>query len=138
MYDLIRTHQLNIMLFLCGSCGVMVFLLMITRFLTKSRKSILIAMELIAFFLLWFDRQAYIYAGNPTEKGYVMVRVSNFMVFFLTSAIVFGFNLYLTDLLLHEGGNGKTAADPFGGGIHVGPGDGHGGHRRIHGSVLLF
>ncbi|MBR4759390.1 MAG: HD domain-containing protein [Lachnospiraceae bacterium] len=103
MYDLIRTHQLNIMLFLCGSCGVMVFLLMITRFLTKSRKSILIAMELIAFFLLWFDRQAYIYAGNPTEKGYVMVRVSNFMVFFLTSAIVFGFNLYLTDLLLHEG-----------------------------------
>jgi len=75
-----------------------------TRFLSDSRKKVLILMELIAFFLLWFDRLAYIYAANPSHTGYIMVRVSNFFVFFMTSAIVFGFNIYLTDWLMHEGG----------------------------------
>ena len=104
MYDFIRAHQLNAMLFLCGACGVIFFLLFITRFLSKSRRRALILMELIAFFLLWFDRLAYIYAGDPSRTGYIMVRLSNFMVFFMTSASVFGANRYLTDWLLHEGG----------------------------------
>ncbi len=104
MFDLIRAHQLNIMLILCGGCSILVLLLLITRFLSRSRKIILIIMELIALFLLWFDRAAYIYAGDPSRTGYIMVRVSNFIVFFMTSAILLGFNLYLTDLLTHEGG----------------------------------
>ncbi|MCR5339437.1 MAG: HD domain-containing protein [Lachnospiraceae bacterium] len=103
MFELIRENQLNIMLFLCGTCGILIFLLLITRFLSKSRKKILILMELIAFFLLWNDRLAYIYAGNPGQTGYVMVRVSNFLVFFLTSAMVFGFNLYVSDWMTNEG-----------------------------------
>jgi hypothetical protein len=57
----------------------------------------------MACFLLWFDRLAYIYAGDSGQTAFVMVRVSNFLVFFLTSAIVFGFNLYLIDLLTNEG-----------------------------------
>ena len=64
-------------------------------------------MELMALLLLWFDRWAYIYAGDPSQKGYVMVRVSNFMVFFLTSGVLFVFNLYLMDYLSHEGGMDK-------------------------------
>ena len=104
MFEFIREHQLNTMLFLCGSCGIMVLLLSITRFLSKSRRLVLIIMESIAFLLLWFDRLAYIYAGDISRNGYVMVRLANFMVFFLTSAIVLGFNNYLADWLLHEGG----------------------------------
>ena len=103
MYELIRTNQLDIMLILCGACGILVFLLINTRFLSQTRKRILILMELMALFLLWFDRLAYIYAGVPGTKAYIMVRVSNFIVFFLTSAIVLGFNLYLSDLLRNEG-----------------------------------
>ncbi|MCR4656859.1 MAG: HD domain-containing protein [Lachnospiraceae bacterium] len=103
MFELIRLHQLNIMLFLCGACGILVVLLLNTRFLSRSRKGILILMEFIAMFLLWFDRLAYIYAGDISRTGYYMVRISNFMVFFLTSAIVFGFSLYLSDLLKNEG-----------------------------------
>ncbi len=103
MFDLIRANQLNIMLILCGACVTMAFLLLITRFLSKSRKIILILMELIALFLLWFDRLAYVYSGDTSRMGYVMVRVSNFIVFFMTSAIVFEFNRYLIDLLSHEG-----------------------------------
>ena len=102
MIELIRAHQLNLMLVLCGACFILVFLLLITRFLSKSRKLVLIGMELIAFFLLWFDRLAYVYAGDLSHKAYIMVRVSNFMVFFLTSGIVFTFNLYLKELIINR------------------------------------
>ena len=91
------------MLFLCGTCGILVLLLLYTRFLSKSRKLILILMEVMAFFLLWFDRAAYIYAGDPGHTGYVMVRLSNFFVFFLTSGLTLGLNLYLSDWLTNEG-----------------------------------
>ncbi len=107
MFDFIRENQLNIMLLLCGACSILAFLLFITRFLTPKRKWILILMELVALFLLWFDRMAYIYAGDVSSKGYFMVRFSNFMVFFLTPAIVLGFNLFLSDYLSHEGGMEK-------------------------------
>ncbi len=103
MIELIKEYQLNTMLVLCGACGILSFLLLNTRFLSKSRKCALILMEVVAFFLLWFDRMSYLYAGDPGPKGYIMVRVSNFAVFFLTSGIVFSFNLYLIDLLKNEG-----------------------------------
>ncbi len=103
MIDLIRTYQLELMLILCGACAGFIFLLFFTRFLSKSRKLILILMEAMAFFLLWFDRMAYIYAGDVSRTGYVMVRLSNFIVFFLTSGLVLGLNLYISDWLTHEG-----------------------------------
>ena len=102
MYELMRANQLNIMLLLCGACVILALLLAITRFLTKQRKAILILMELFAFFLLWFDRLAYIYAGDPSQIGFVMVRISNFAVFFLTSCIVFGLNLYIKYILRND------------------------------------
>ncbi|MCR5094643.1 MAG: HD domain-containing protein [Lachnospiraceae bacterium] len=104
MFALMKEYQLDIMLFLCGACATMVFLLLFTRFLSPSRKRTLIFMEVVAFFLLWFDRMAYIYAGDLSLTGYYMVRISNFFVFFLTSAIVFGFNRYLMDWTVTEGG----------------------------------
>lgn len=67
-------------------------------------------MEMIAFFLLWFDRLAYIYAGVPGQTAFYLVRISNFAVFFFTSGIVFGFNLYLSDWMTHEG---KLNSLPF-------------------------
>ncbi|MCR5799219.1 MAG: HD domain-containing protein [Lachnospiraceae bacterium] len=103
MYDLIRENQLDIMLLLCGICATSAFLLCITRFLSQNRKRILLLMEIIALLLLWFDREAYIYSGDVSNKGYIMVRVANFAVFFLTSAVVLSFNLYLSDWLLNEG-----------------------------------
>ncbi|MCR5725770.1 MAG: diguanylate cyclase [Treponema sp.] len=99
MFELIRTYQLDVMLFLSATSATMTVLLFITQFLPRRRKNILIGMEIVATLLLSFDRLAYIYAGNVSPVGYVMVRLSNFMVFFLTAAIVFCFNLYLTDVL---------------------------------------
>ncbi len=99
MFEFIREYQLNIMLLLCGACAMMAILLLLTRFLDKRRKWALFLMEIVAFFLLWFDRLAYVYAGDVSQKGYIMVRVSNCAVFLLTSGVVFSFNIYLKNLL---------------------------------------
>ena len=102
MFNFIRNHQMNIMLCFCAVCATMTVMLFLTKFLSKKRKWILISQEIIATLLLFFDRLAYIYAGNVSSSGYVMVRLSNFMVFFLTSAIVLSFNLYIVDLMKNE------------------------------------
>lgn len=104
MFDFIREHQLNVMLFLCGACLVMAILLLVTRFLSRRRKIVIFMMELLAFLLLWFDRLAYIYAGDPSRTGFFMVRISNFLVFFLTSGMCFTFNMFITEYLEDEGG----------------------------------
>ena len=47
----------------------------------------------------WIPRVwAYIYSGDISQTGFIMVRLSNFMVFFLTSGIVFAYNLYVMGL----------------------------------------
>ncbi|WP_294430091.1 HD domain-containing phosphohydrolase [uncultured Treponema sp.] len=99
MYDFIYDNQLNMMLFLCAISTTMALMLFITQFLPKKRKYILIGMEVIATILLGFDRLAYIYSGDMTPFGYIMTRLSNFVVFFMTSGIVFCFNLYVADLI---------------------------------------
>ena len=93
MYDLIKVHQMNIMLTLTSVCLLIAFLLFFTRALSARRKRILIAIELMAACLLYFDRMAYLYSGDTSELAYYMVRFSNFIVFFVTSGIVLGFNL---------------------------------------------
>ncbi len=99
MYGFIRANQLDIMLALCAVCIMMTVMLLITRFIPSRRKWIITGMELVATFLLFFDRQAYIYSGDVSHTGYIMVRVSNFLVFFLTACVVFNFNAYLIDIL---------------------------------------
>ncbi len=103
MFELIKAHQLNVMLVMCGACATMAFMLLITRFLSPKRKMVILLMEVMALLLLWFDRLAYIYAGDMSHMGFIMVRASNFMVFFLTSGMCFGFNRYVMDYLSTEG-----------------------------------
>ena len=51
MFEFLREHQLNIMLVLCGVCGMLAVLLLMTRFLSKSRKWIMVLMEATAFII---------------------------------------------------------------------------------------
>ena len=52
--------------------------------------------ELSAMFLLIADRRAYIYRDDPSTLAWWMVRISNFLVFFLTLLVIYCFNMYLT------------------------------------------
>lgn len=94
----LRTHQLNLMLFMSGACAILSCTTIFIKALPQRRKSILSLMELSAMLLLLFDRYCYIYRGNTSELGYVMVRVCNGMVFFLAIMIPHLVTQYLKDL----------------------------------------
>ncbi len=104
MFEFLRSAQLNVMFSLCSICGIITFFAFITGSLSRRRKAALMLIETSAMLMLIFDRYAYIYRGDVSELGWWMVRISNFSVFALTLFIVCAFNLYLSDLLIHEGG----------------------------------
>ena len=103
MYGLLQESQLNIMLALSSICGSIACFVLVNKTLSKSRKTYLIVIEVSAMILLAFDRFAYIYRGDVSSAGYYMVRISNFIVFFMTLFLLFAFNLYLNDLFTNEG-----------------------------------
>lgn len=103
MLELLKNHQLNIMLVLCGMCIIIAFFTLVTKPLTKIRRASLLIMEVSACVMLAADRYAYIYRGDTSVCGYWMVRICNFLVFYLTIATLHGFNMYLLDLYRNEG-----------------------------------
>ena len=103
IFEIIREHQLNIMLCLTAICMMMAVLLLMSHYLSRRRKWELTLMELFAAVLLACDRATYIYEGDTSAFGGTMTSLSNFMVFFLKPVILLVFNLYLTDLFLNEG-----------------------------------
>ena len=99
----IQRYQADLMMVLSGVCGVMALFVHMTDTMSKTRKRALLFLELSAMFLLIADRHAYLYRGDTSTKGWWMVRISNFMVFFLTLAVIYFYNMYLIDLFTHEG-----------------------------------
>ena len=104
MIDVIRTYQLNIMLILSGICCLTAFFALLMVNTSAKRRLILFVLELGAALLLISDRYAYIYRGDLTTIGYYAVRISNFLVFFITAFETLIFNFYLEDLYMNEGG----------------------------------
>ncbi len=96
-------HQVNIMLAMQGICFAVAFFIIITKNLSKKRKLAIFLLELFSALLLTADRFAYLYRGNESQLGWWMVRISNFFVFLFSLTTLFSFNLYLKDLLTHEG-----------------------------------
>ena len=98
MLEFLKAHQLDIMLFMSGICFILVILTLFTGTLSRKRRRILASLEAAAMFLLLADRFAYIYRGDPSVLGFWMVRISNFLVFFLPLFLTHTFTLYLVDL----------------------------------------
>ena len=101
--NFLKTHQLSIMLYMSGICGILVLLALMSKTLSNRRRRILALLEAAAMFLLIADRYAYIYRGDPSLMGFWMVRISNFLVYFLTLYITHSITLYLFDLFRNEG-----------------------------------
>ena len=91
------------MLFLSGSCCILAILSFLTKSMPKKRRLYLISIQLGAAILLMMDRYAYIFRGDLSQFGWWAVRISNFMVFFLSLFLIYFFDLYLIDLYLREG-----------------------------------
>ena len=103
MYDFILKHQLDMMLSLGSICGITAFFAAISTNISRRRKLSMLHLELSAMLILIFDRYTYIFNGDTSTLGYYMVRISNFMVFFLSMEIVHAFNLYIVDIFKNEG-----------------------------------
>ena len=102
MFSLIEAHQLNIMLGLSSICMVVGFFALITKSLPKRRKMAISMLEFSSAILLFSDRLAYMYHGDTSPDGYWMVRITNFLVFFMTISVVHAFNQYLCDVCRNE------------------------------------
>ena len=93
-----KNFQMEIMLILEVICGMLTFFSFLTKYTTKKRRYSLMLMSFSAMILLISDRWAYYFRGNTSQIGYWMVRITNFLVFFLTLVIIYSFNEYLIDL----------------------------------------
>ena len=100
--EFLRAHQLNIMLFMSGMCGILALLSCVSRVLSPKRRRILTLLESAAMLLLLADWYAYRFRGDPGRLGYVMVRASNFLSFFLMLFMIHEVTLYLYDLFKNE------------------------------------
>lgn len=101
----LRTHQLDLMLFMSGTCAILACTTLFIRALPRQKRSMLSLMELSAMLLLLFDRWSYMYRGDAGNTGYVMVRVSNGMVFFMSIMIPHLVTQYLKILLQDKTGH---------------------------------
>ena len=99
----LKEYQLNIILVLSSICGLLAFFVLITKALPPVKKRILVVLELSAMFLLIADRFAYFYRGDPSDAGYYMVRICNFLAFFFVIAIIAAFTMYLMNMYRTDG-----------------------------------
>ena len=103
MVSFIANYQLDIMLALAGATCVTAVYALVTNVISSVRKIVLVALQISTAILLLADRVAYIYRGDVSNTGYWMVRISNFLVFFMLIMIIAGVNIYIEDLVMHEG-----------------------------------
>ncbi len=101
--ELLKSYQADIMMVMAGACGVMALFVRMIHTMSRSRKKALMLLEISAMFLMIADRHAYMSRGDASNWGWWMVRISNFLVFFLTLVVIYAFNMYLIDLFTHEG-----------------------------------
>lgn len=108
MFDLLRNHQVDLMLALASICLIIAFFTFISKIMSRKRKLILIAMEIGAAIWLEADRAAYIYRGTQGVFNHWTVKISNFFVFLMTVSELTLINSYLDDVLKNEGGLNYT------------------------------
>lgn len=98
MMDYLAGHQANIMSTLSIMCGFIAVFVLFMKSLPKKRRNALLVIEISSMVLLMADCFAYTYRGDPSALGYWIVRISNFLVFFLNIGILYSFNAYLRSL----------------------------------------
>ena len=98
MTELLREHQLNIMLVLAGVCFAVTICGLVSK-TSRIKKLSLSIMGIFATLLMIADRYAYIYRGDESDLGYYMVRICNFETFLCPLMIIYSFNWYLTDFV---------------------------------------
>ena len=95
--DIIRDHQLNLMLSLGNVCGAVALSMLISGLHSRRRK-ILFFLELCASILLIADRYIWLFEGNTAPIGWWMTRINAFLCYETTIMVFLAVNLYLSEL----------------------------------------
>lgn len=102
--DFLRQYQLDIMLVLSGACIIFSVFVLRSRTLDPDKRQALVLFELASALLLIADRTAYLYRGDPSALGFWMVRISNFLVYFLILVVIYALNMYAITVSVNEAG----------------------------------
>ncbi|MBP3743397.1 MAG: HD domain-containing protein [Treponema sp.] len=95
--EVIKAHQLNYMLSLSSMCFIIFVFMLLTGINTTKRKALLV-LELSAAILLFADRSAYLFEGDPSRTGFYMARISNFLLFIMNFFILGSYSTYLREV----------------------------------------
>ena len=99
--------QLAFILFESVFCFVVAFYTFI-KVVSADKKNeknrLLMVGNFLAAMILFFDFFSYVSDGQPGAFNFVMIRLSNFMLFFLTALILFTYSLYVSFQLFGNGG----------------------------------
>jgi len=98
LLQVVRIHQINFMLSLGSMCFTIFVFLLLTGNSTKKRKALLV-LEFASSLLLFSDRAALIYDGNPSTIGFYMARISNFLLFSLNYVVLSSYSGYLRQVI---------------------------------------
>lgn len=98
--EILKQYQLEL-LKICGIiCVILGFFASIVKYQSLRRKRALINIEFSAGILLISELFSYIYDGNMTSFGSCMLRLCNFLVYFLVCFETYSFNAYICSLLM--------------------------------------
>ncbi len=103
MTEFLLKYQLDIMQSLSSIAFIVALFVLITKTIPPKRKLYLFLMEICSAIWLQADRMSLIFDGVPGTKEYYLVRISNFIVFFMTVFVLFTLNRYLSDCLVTDG-----------------------------------
>ncbi len=102
MFDFIRAYQFDMMTAIFAVSIMIAIFASISSAFSPERRRIIILLALSAAVLVLSDRLAYAYHGVDGPVGYVMVRLTNFLVYVFDLVCLLVFNQYLKDLYLND------------------------------------
>lgn len=101
MFDRQSTH-VAMLLWGCIFCLIAALCMFMNRNFEKEKRRWMISMLASTALLLGSDALAWAFRGYPGTTGYVMVRISNFVVFAATTIVLFFFHAYVSSYLFDK------------------------------------
>lgn len=89
------TLQVDLLVWGCVFCLIATLSMVLSNQFDKEKRQSLMWMQFFTAILLASDALAYIFRGDPGEDGYIMVRISNFLVFLVTDIVLLFFHIYV-------------------------------------------
>ncbi len=101
MFDRQSTH-VALLLWGCIFCLIAALCMFMNKNFEKEKRRWMISMQTSTALLLGSDALAWAFRGYPGTVGYVMVRISNFVVFAATAIVLFFFHAYVCSYLFRK------------------------------------